>query len=400
MNENAELLNYVYQNSQMGVESIDRILDLTEDESFREVLKEQQKDYMRFHEKAREKLHENGFDEKGLNSFEKMRTYLMINMQTLTDQSVSHIAKMMIQGSSMGITEALQKLHQYENDADKEIRKLMEDLKDFEEKNIEYIGGLKIGDNIISIEGQKINNSEDITNIINKLQRDEVNILFERNNILKKDKIKTKKENNKYKLDLWVRDKISGIGTLTCYNPITNEFYAIGHGICDMDTEKLLNIKEGNIYNASNIEILKKDNNTGQIKAIIDYNNSVGNFYINSNDGIKGNFYNYNYNFDLPLIEIGKRDDIKVGDAYILFQSKEGNIEPYEIKIEKIIKEENNMLIKVVDDKLIDYTGGIVKGMSGAPIIQNNKLIGSLTYVFKHNSKKGYGIFIDEMLKL
>ena len=121
MNENAELLNYVYQNSQMGVESIDRILDLTEDESFREVLKEQQKDYMRFHEKAREKLHENGFDEKGLNSFEKMRTYLMINMQTLTDQSVSHIAKMMIQGSSMGITEALQKLHQYENDADKEM---------------------------------------------------------------------------------------------------------------------------------------------------------------------------------------------------------------------------------------------------------------------------------------
>ena len=78
----------------------------------------------------------------------------------------------------------------------------------FEEKNIEYIGGLKIGDNIISIEGQKINNSEDITNIINKLQRDEVNILFERNNILKKDKIKTKKENNKYKLGLWVRDKI------------------------------------------------------------------------------------------------------------------------------------------------------------------------------------------------
>ena len=86
--------------------------------------------------------------------------------------------------------------------------------------------------------------------------------------------------------------------------------------------------------------------------------------------------------------------------SYILFQSKEGDIEAYQIKIEKILKEENNMLIKVVDDKLIDYTGGIVKGMSGAPIIQNNKLIGSLTYVFKHNSKKGYGIFIDEMLKL
>lgn len=139
MNANAELLNYVYQNSQMGVESIDRILDLTEDKSLREFLKEQQKEYVKFHEKAREMLHENGYDEKGLNSFEKMRTYLMINMQTLTDQSASHIAKMMIQGSSMGITEALQKLHQYEDSAEKEIRKLMEDLKDFEEKNIERL---------------------------------------------------------------------------------------------------------------------------------------------------------------------------------------------------------------------------------------------------------------------
>lgn len=271
----------------------------------------------------------------------------------------------------------------------------------FEEDDIEYIGGLKIGDNIISIEGEKINNSKDITNILNKLCSDEVEIVFERKDEVKKCKIKTKEEDNRYKLGLWVRDKISGIGTLTCYNPITNEFYAIGHGICDMDTDKLLSIKEGNIYNTSNIDIYKNnEKNVGQIKAIIDYNNSVGKFSINSNNGIKGNFYNYNYNFNLPLIEIGKKNDVKTGSAYILFQSKEGNVESYEIKIEKILKEENNMLIKVVDDKLIDYTGGIVKGMSGAPIIQNNKLIGSLTYVFKHNPKKGYGIFIDEMLKL
>ena len=271
----------------------------------------------------------------------------------------------------------------------------------FEEEDIEYIGGLKIGDNIISIENKKINNSKDITNILNDLCLDEVNIGFERNNMIENVKIKTKKENNKYKLGLWVRDKISGIGTLTCYNPITNEFYAIGHGICDIDTEKLLKIREGNIYGTSNIEIYKKNKkNIGQIKAVIDYNNSVGHFSINSKNGIKGDFYNINYNFNLPLIEIGKRDEVKIGDAYILFQSKEGNIEPYKIKIEKILKEENNMLIKVSDNELIDYTGGIVKGMSGAPIIQNNKLIGSLTYVFKHNSKKGYGIFIDEMLKL
>ncbi|WP_455538150.1 SpoIVB peptidase S55 domain-containing protein [Terrisporobacter sp.] len=270
-----------------------------------------------------------------------------------------------------------------------------------EKDDIDYTGGLKIGDNIISIEGHKINNSNDITNILNNLCLSEVNIVFERNNITKKAKIKTKEENNKYKLGLWVRDKISGIGTLTCYNPITNEFYAIGHGICDIDTEKLLTIKEGYIYNTSNIEICRNNNkNIAQIKAIIDYNNSVGKFFINSNNGIKGSFNHYNCKSNLPLIEIGKREDVKIGDAYILFQSKDGDIEAYQIKIEKILKKENNMLIKVIDDKLIGYTGGIVKGMSGAPIIQNNKIVGSLTYVFKHNSKKGYGIFIDEMLKL
>ena len=271
----------------------------------------------------------------------------------------------------------------------------------FEEENVEYIGGLKVGDNIISIEEKKINNSKDITDSLNSLCLEEVEIIYERNGKAESVKVKTKYEDNKYKLGLWVRDKISGIGTLTCYNPKTNEFYAIGHGICDIDTDKLLKIKEGNIYDASNVEILKNsEKKIGQIKAIINYNKSIGNFSINSSNGIKGNFFSYNYDSQLPLIEIGKREDVKVGDAFVLFQSKEGDIESYKIKIEKIIKEENNMLIKVVDSKLIDYTGGIVKGMSGAPIIQNNKLIGSLTYVFKNNPKKGYGIFIDEMLKL
>ncbi len=271
----------------------------------------------------------------------------------------------------------------------------------FEDDNVEYIGGLKIGDNIISIENEKINNSEDIGNVLNNLCMDEVKVTYDRDNKTKSSIIKTKYENNKYKLGVWVRDRISGIGTLTCYNPKTNEFYAIGHGICDMDTDKLLKIKEGNIYKTSSIEILKKNKkNIGQIKGIVNYNNSVGNFSINSNNGIKGKFYNFNYENNLPLIEIGNKEDVKIGDAYILFQSKKGSIEPYKIKIEKIIQEENNMLIKVVDNELIDYTGGIVKGMSGAPIIQNNKLIGSLTYVFKNNAKKGYGIFIDEMLKL
>lgn len=84
-------------------------------------------------------LNENGYDEKGLSAFEKIRTYLMVNIQTMKDHSASNIAAMLIQGSSMGITEALQKLNRYEGETEKDIRKLMEELKKFEERNIEEL---------------------------------------------------------------------------------------------------------------------------------------------------------------------------------------------------------------------------------------------------------------------
>lgn len=102
------------------------------------------------------------------------------------------------------------------------------------------------------------------------------------------------------------------------------------------------------------------------------------------------------------LIELGTSDDVNIGDAIILFEDENRNIRPYKIKIDKIIKDkksDRDMVIKVVDEDLIDYTGGIVQGMSGIPIIQNNKLIGSITHVFKNNPKKGYGIFIHEMIQ-
>ena len=104
-----------------------------------EQLEKQLEGYRKFHSEAREILNRNGYDEKGLGTFEKIRTYLMVNLQTLADDSTSHIAKMLIQGSSMGITEAVKKLHQYENDVEKDIKKLMERLQEFEEGNVERL---------------------------------------------------------------------------------------------------------------------------------------------------------------------------------------------------------------------------------------------------------------------
>ena len=129
MNANAELLNYVYQNSQMGVDTLSRFLEMTEDVSFREVLKKQMEGYWRFHKRAGDMLNDNGFNEKGLNAMEK----------TMTDQSSSNIAGMLINGSTMGIIEAQKQLHRYENEVEKDIYHFMEELQKFEEKNVEKL---------------------------------------------------------------------------------------------------------------------------------------------------------------------------------------------------------------------------------------------------------------------
>ena len=142
MNADVEFLNYVYQNSQMGIDTLEQLLEITEDEKLQTCLEKQIEGYRKFHNEARDILNRNGYDEKGLGTFEKIRTYLMVNLQTMADDSTSHIAKMLIQGSSMGITEAVKKLHQYENDVEKDIKKLMERLQEFEEENVE---GISVG---------------------------------------------------------------------------------------------------------------------------------------------------------------------------------------------------------------------------------------------------------------
>lgn len=139
MNANAELLNFVYENSQMGVKSLRQILELLQDDKLHKYLEKQLNGYEGFLEQSKELLEKNGFDEKGLNAFEKIRTYLMINMQTITDKSASHIAEMLIIGSSMGVIDAIKNVNKYKNSAEKDILELMDHLKQFEEKNIEKL---------------------------------------------------------------------------------------------------------------------------------------------------------------------------------------------------------------------------------------------------------------------
>jgi len=272
----------------------------------------------------------------------------------------------------------------------------------YEEEDVTYIGGIKIGDNIIKINDEDVNNSIDVYKILNSLKSEEVIVTFERNGELKKENINVKYEDGVYKLGLWVRDKVSGIGTMTFYDPQNKTFYAIGHAITDMDTNNLLKIKEGYLYNINNLEIIKGNSSSiGRINGKFDLSTEIGTFNNNSNFGISGRIVD-DSKINRKLIELGTSNDVRIGDAKIIFEDESRNIRTYKIKIEKIVDNKNldrDMIIKVIDDELINYTGGIIQGMSGIPIIQNNKLIGSITHVFKNNPKKGYGIFIDEMIQ-
>lgn len=138
MDKNEELLNYIYQNSQMGVETIAQIMDITEDKVFKGLLESQYNEYKTINDNARRIVHKFGHEEKGLGTFEKWRTGMMIDMQTLVDKSTSHISEMLMIGSNMGVINAVKNLKKYQ-DANAEIRDLMESLLRLEENNIQEL---------------------------------------------------------------------------------------------------------------------------------------------------------------------------------------------------------------------------------------------------------------------
>lgn len=134
MNGNTELLNFIYQNSQMGVDTLEKLLELTEDAGLKRQLEAQRGEYGAIHAEARRLLNQNGCDEKGLGKLERLRTYLTLQFETLRDKSPSHIAEMLITGGTMGIVSAARDLNRYA-DAEPEIRALMSRLLEFEERS-------------------------------------------------------------------------------------------------------------------------------------------------------------------------------------------------------------------------------------------------------------------------
>ncbi len=267
--------------------------------------------------------------------------------------------------------------------------------------------GIEEGDMIVEVNQEEVTCTAELLNSINNSKGKNLSIKYIRDGeeyVSTMAPIKTK--DNEYKLGLWVRDGAAGIGTMSYYEPSTNKFAALGHGIIDIDTEELINISSGELVTSKISSIVKgKEGVPGEIKGTIINGETIGNVCNNSNFGIYGDITDksklgVSTTNEIP---VANREEIKEGKAKILLNLENGVREEYEIEITKIYKNNNannkSMLIKVTDNKLLELTGGIIQGMSGAPIIQDGKFIGAVTHVLVNDPSTGYAVFGDLMIK-
>lgn len=267
--------------------------------------------------------------------------------------------------------------------------------------------GIKEGDRITEINRTPISTTEELIKNVNNSNGNSIDIKYVHEKETRECSITpTKTNNNEYKLGLWVRDSAAGVGTITFYEPSTKTFGALGHGITDIDTEKLIDISSGEFITTRILNITKGESgNPGRIQGVIDEQKNIGKIYKNSKFGIYGivnNLSGLNINSSKEM-DVALREEIKIGKATILCNLDNQSVQEYGIEIEKIFKENNydnkSMLIKITDQELLDKTGGIIQGMSGSPIIQDGKFVGAVTHVLVNNPTEGYAVFGDIMIK-
>ena len=259
------------------------------------------------------------------------------------------------------------------------------------------IAKINLGDRIIKVNNNEVNSIKEMTDAISKSSnKDSVEITYLRNNKEYKTNLELINDNGIYKTGLYVKDTISGVGTLTYIDPGTMMYGALGHEIIDKNTKTIVDIDDGKIFKSSVTGITKSTNGNPGSKNALYYNDVVyGNINKNTHSGIFGNF-----SANTDNLKLYKVSNPVLGDAKILTVIDSDTIKEYSINITKIneFKETKNILFDITDTELLNKTGGIVQGMSGSPIIQGDNIVGSVTHVVVDNPEKGYGIYITNML--
>lgn len=265
---------------------------------------------------------------------------------------------------------------------------------------------LQSGDYIVAVNGEEITRKKDFTQLVQNsdghtmeltIMRDEKEMQVSVTPILALD--------GEYKIGAWIRDSLQGVGTMTFMDE-EGGYAALGHAVRDADTNELVNISSGTLYETSIVSIHRGEEGTpGVITGLIQYNRDkkIGDINDNTVSGIHGSVTKDTWIdgvIEEPM-EIALKQEIELGEAYIV-SAISGSCERYAIEIIEINYNSNEkkraLTIEVTDENLLELTGGIVQGMSGSPIIQDGKIIGAVTHVLVNEPEKGYGIFIEEML--
>lgn len=264
---------------------------------------------------------------------------------------------------------------------------------------------IKEGDNIIAINDNIINNTEQLIDIINQSNGNKIKITYINNEEQKEcEMTPVKDKENNYKIGLWVRDSAAGVGTVTFYDSSSQKFAALGHAITDIDTGDIINTASGEIDNVNIVSIIKGEKEEpGKLRGTINQTSIIGKIYKNTPYGIYG-VINDTEKISIDnskKVKVATRNEIKLGPAKVLC-GIDGEVKEYDIEISKIYLNNNydnkSMIIKVTDEKLLSKSGGIIQGMSGSPIIQDNKFIGAVTHVFIRDPQIGYAVFADIMI--
>ena len=264
-----------------------------------------------------------------------------------------------------------------------------------------YDAGLNKGDVIKRANDKEVSSIDDFIGAIKESDGKSLKLVYQRGKQNETTTLNLTNENGTLKTGLYVKDMISGIGTLTYIDPESRIYGALGHEVLEQTTGTMINVRDGKIYN-SNVTSVEKSvrGEPGAKNANTNSNDVFGDVKENKVSGIFGN-YTKEINKD-NLYKVAVYEDIKLGEAKIITVIEGTLKKEYSINILKVnndTTDNKNILFEITDSNLINKTGGIVQGMSGSPIIQGNNIIGAVTNVVVNNPKRGYGILITTMLE-
>lgn len=287
-----------------------------------------------------------------------------------------------------------------------EIAKISEiETPDGSFKSPAKAAGLKEGDIITAVNGEEVGSASEFSKALKECKEKSVMLSVLRGGKKLTTKITpiVSNESGGALVGIFVKDSSSGIGTLTFFDPEEKVFGALGHGISDASGSSDIKISGGNVRNAEIVAVSKGEKGSpGELKGIFGSEDEpLGKVSKNTPVGIFGTMTGENLG-DGQTIKLGTKNDVRVGKAYILANVEGKRTERFDIEISDVPcisgDKTKGMVIKITDPRLLAKTGGIVRGMSGCPIVQSGRLVGAVTHVFVNDPSLGYGIFIDDMI--